>query len=471
MLEDLLRILTFRAGYTAGVVVAGCTLLGVASGLIGCFGLLRRRSLMGDALAHATLPGVAGAFLIASALAWLLPEGVQPKSLGVLLTGAGVSAALGVLSVHGIVRGSGGRVREDAAIGVVLSVFFGLGYVLLSVVQAMPTGTQAGLKTFLFGQPAAMSVRDAQTLAIVAAVAMVAALALYKEFRLLCFDEEFARVQGWPTGGLDLAMMALVVLVVVVGLQAVGLVLVVALLIVPPAAARFWTDRLGAMLAISAGIGGGAGFVGVSISALRPGLPAGAIVVLSAAALFAASALCSPRHGLLGRWSRHASLTRRIRLDHALRALYERLEVAGTGQSPASALPRQDAGAALTGVGGASAIRWLARIGHVREDGDCVALTPSGLLAAARAVRNHRLWEQYLVTHADLAPSHVDRSADMIEHVLSPEMVRELEAALESEAEGAEHGPRVPTSVHPIRHAASEPHAAPRSSTEEGPRA
>lgn len=449
MLGELLDILTFRAGYTAAVVSAGCTLLGVAAGLIGCFALLRRRSLMGDALAHATLPGIAGAFLLASSLGAMLPAGMHAKSLPVLLAGATFSAVLGVLSVHAIVRGSMGRIREDAAIGIVLSVFFGLGYALLSIVQAMPSGTQAGLKTFIFGQPAAMSVRDAQLLAIVAAGAAFMAIALYKEFRLLCFDESFARVQGWPTGALDLVMMALVVVVVVVGLQAVGLVLVIALLIIPPAAARFWTDRLGVMLGLSAAIGGLAGYLGVTISALAAGIPAGAIVVLAAAGMFSVSALAAPRHGLVSRWARHAALTKRIRIEHALRAVYEYLESAGHLDSMGRAFGLAEVDNVLAGLGGRAALATLRSRGYVEtRDAGC-ALTPAGLEAAAQAVRNHRLWERYLVTHAQMAPSHVDRSADMIEHVLSPELVRELEAALQRDEANAAAA-RVPPSVHPI---------------------
>lgn len=448
MLGELLDILLFRAGYTAAVVSAGCMLLGIAGGIIGCFALLRRRSLMGDALAHATLPGIAGAFLLATALGSMLPGGLSAKSLPVLLAGAAISAALGVLSVQAIVRGSGGRIREDAAIGIVLSVFFGFGYVLLSIVQALPGGTQSGLKTFIFGQPAAMSVGDAMLLAVVALGAALAALLLYKELRLLCFDEGFARVQGWPTGSLDLAMMTLVVIVVVVGLQAVGLVLVIALLIIPPAGARFWTDRLGTMLWISALMGGASGYLGVSLSALLPGVPAGAIVVLVAATLFGVSAIAAPRHGVLSRWARHAALTRRIWVDHALRALFEHAEDRAMLE-PFGTLSREDARRALSGLGGDAAIAMLYRRGFIDRRGDMITLNAPGLAAATRAVRNHRLWERFLVLHADMAPSHVDRSADMIEHVLDPELMQELEAALERD-EAVAAASRVPPSVHPI---------------------
>jgi manganese/zinc/iron transport system permease protein len=436
---------TLRAGHTAGVVALGCALLGAAAGVVGALALLRRRTLMGDALAHATLPGVAGAFLVASALAAGIMPGLDPKSLPVLLLGAAAGGVLGVLSVQGLTRWSAGRVHQDAAIGVVLSVFFGLGTVLLTVVQKLPTGNRAGLKTFIYGQPAAMSVQDAWLLGGVAVLAVAVALALYKELRLLCFDEGFARVQGWPAGALDLVLMGLVVLVTVVGLQAVGLILVVALLIAPAAGARFWTDRLDATLGLGAAFGAVSGYAGACVSAAAPNLPAGAVIVLAATGLFALSAVAAPRHGVAARVVREMRLRRRIGLDHALRGAYELAEGEGGEGGAIGSVDEAGLAWALRGQGGGGGVGGLVRRGYLRrEGGGRAAFTEAGLAAARAAVRNHRLWERYLITHADVAPTHVDRSADMIEHALSPELVRELERALE--AEGG-----LPESPHPIR--------------------
>ncbi|WP_035705320.1 metal ABC transporter permease [Niveispirillum irakense] len=280
-------------GHNTLIVLAGATALGVAAGMVGCFMVLRRRALLSDALSHATLPGIVIAFMAATAL------GLEGRSLPLLLLGAAASGVLSVLCVQAISRWT--RLTEDVAIGAVLSVFFGLGVVLLSVVQEMPGANAAGLKGFILGQTAAMHAGEAASLGGLALLAALAVTLLYKEFTLLSFDPGFARAAGWPAGRFDLALMALVTLVTVVGLQTVGLVLIIALLITPAAAARFWTDRLPVMLAVAALIGGVSGGVGALLSARFHDIPAGAVIVLVASALFTFSLLLAPGRGLLAR--------------------------------------------------------------------------------------------------------------------------------------------------------------------------
>lgn len=448
---DLLQNLVPRQ-YNAQVVTLGVTLLGIAAAVVGCFALLRKRALMGDALAHATLPGIAGAFLAASAIAaGRASPAIEPKSLPVLLTGAAITAVLGVLCVHAIRRFSSGRIPEDAALGAVLSVFFGAGFVLLSHIQSLPTGNQSGLKTFITGQPAAMSASDAALMAGIALAAILAAALLFKEFRLVCFDEGFARVQGWPVSWLDLAMMALIVLVTVAGLQAVGLILVIAMLVVPPAAARFFTDRFGVMILISAVIGAVSGYLGVGISASAPRLPTGAVVVLVAGTIFLLSALLAPHRGVISGLVRARRLGARVQRDHALRAIYEWLESASHGpdltlSSAPVRMPIASLRAALarSGVRVDRELAAMSRRGVLTVEREDIVLSSAALRAAATAARNHRLWEQYLVSFADVAPSHVDRAADMVEHVLSPELIASLERQLRADDR------RLPPSVHPL---------------------
>lgn len=293
-------------GFNTLVVLLGATALGIAAGTVGTFMVLRRRALVSDALSHATLPGLGLGFLLGLAL------GVEGRSLPLLLAGATVTGVLAVLAIQAIVRWT--RLPEDAAIGAVLSVFFGFGVVLLSIIQGLPTAGAAGLKTFLFGQTAAMSAREAAALGILALAAALVVGALFKELKLVAFDEGFARVQGWPAGRIDLALMALVTLVTVVGLQTVGLVLIIALLITPAAAARFWSDRLEHMVLAAAAIGAVSGGVGAGLSATVPNLPAGAVIVLVATSLFLVSLLVGPARGLLARRIRqgrmHAALVR-----------------------------------------------------------------------------------------------------------------------------------------------------------------
>jgi len=282
------------------VVLSGASALGVGAGVVGCFMLLRRRSLVSDALAHATLPGIAAAFLLGIVL------GVEGRSLPLLLLGAALSGWLGVVAIQAVARHT--RLPEDAAIGAVLSVSFGIGIVLLSVVQGLPTGHAAGLKSFILGQTAGMRAGEAVMLAALALVAVGVVALLFKELKLVAFDEGFARVQGWPAGRIDLILMALVTVVTVAGLQTVGLILIIALLITPAAAARFWTDRLSVMVVVAGVIGGLSGGIGAALSAVHADLPAGAVIVLTATALFIFSFLFAPARGLLARGIRHAAL-------------------------------------------------------------------------------------------------------------------------------------------------------------------
>ncbi len=289
--REIIETLTLRAGFNTNTVILGTTLLGVAAGVIGVFALLRKRSLVTDALSHATLPGIGLAFLGAGAL------GIDGRSLPVLLAGAAATGVLGVACIQALLRYT--RLREDAAIGIVLSVFFGAGVVVLSYIQANAASGAAGLNKFIYGQTAAMGMGDAALMASIAGAAVVLALLLLKELTLVCFDDAFARVGGWPVGAIDLLMMGLVVLVTVAGLQAVGLILVVAMLIIPPVAARFWTERLWLLVALSGIIGGASGYLGSVVSALLPRKPAGAVIVLTAGAVFACSMLLAPARGVL----------------------------------------------------------------------------------------------------------------------------------------------------------------------------
>lgn len=388
---DVIATLTLQAGFNSAVVVAGTACLGVAAGVIGSFMLLRKRALVSDALSHATLPGIALAFLAAT---WL---GLEGRSLPVLLAGALVSGALGVLAIQAISRHT--RLPEDAAIGAVLSVFFGVGVVLLSHIQTLPTGNQAGLKTFILGQTAAMNRTEAAAIAALALAAVAASALLFKEFRLLCFDPDFAAGQGWPTRRIDLALMGLTTLVTVIGLQTAGLILIIALLIVPPAAARFWTERLGVMVVVAAALGGASGWIGASLSALVPRLPAGAVIVLVAGALFVASFLFAPARGVVATAWRQA----RLRLAYA-----EQAALAGrlAGDPPSRAMGP-----------------WLRLRGWLRGED----LTDRGLAAARAAERNRRLWERFLMRYPTLVPGQANWGIDPIDRVLPRDLVRELE--------------------------------------------
>ena len=435
-IDDWLRVLLLR-DFNTRLVVLGTAMLGAAAGVVGSFTLLRKRALMGDALAHATLPGIALAFILTVAL------GGTAKNLAVLLAGATITGALGV-GVILFLRGQT-RLKEDTALGIVLSVFFGGGVALLKIVEQLGSGGAAGLEGFIYGKTASLVSRDVMVIAIVGAAAVGACALLFKEFKLLCFDAAYARTQGWPTLALDVVMMALVTAVTVVGLQAVGLILVIALLIIPAAAARFWTESLGRMAVIAAGVGAASGAAGALASAAAADLPSGATIVLVAAALFLLSMLFGPARGVVPRALRRRRLDRRVARHHLLRAIYERLERPEAAAEAADLDERRSAAAAAASAvllndllrarsWSRKALDRIARraesAGLVEFDDHALRLTSRGEAEARRVVRNHRLWELYLIEHADVAPSHVDRAADAIEHVLDPALVDSLERLL-----------------------------------------
>jgi len=296
--QALATILTFHGGYNTAVVLIGASAIGVAAGVVGVFVLLRKRALVGDAIAHATLPGVGIGFLVAYGLG--LDEG---RHLPTLLAGAALTGLAGALAIQWIVSHT--RLPEDAAIGSVLSVFFGVGTVLFSALQGLSAGNRAGLEAFLLGQTAALGRADAELIVGAGLVVVVLALLFFKEFGLVCFDPAFAGSLGWPVGRLDLMIMALLLATVVVGLRTVGAVLVFALLIIPAVAARFWTERLGTMVLLAALFGGFSGYLGAALSAAAPRLPAGALIVMVAAGLFLISFTLAPRRGVLAQlWYR-----------------------------------------------------------------------------------------------------------------------------------------------------------------------
>lgn len=425
--HGILAVLTLQAGYNSAVVVLGAAALGLAGGLIGTFSLLRKRALVSDALAHSALPGLAVAFLIS---VYLL-QGT--RSLSVLLLGAAISGVFGVFCIQWISKAT--RLREDTAIGAVLSVFFGIGIVLLSVIQSLGTGQEGGLHHFIYGQTAALSMSDAQLTAMVAALVALLSMLLLKEFRLICFDPEFAVAQGWSVNAIDALMMSAVVLVTVVGLQTVGMLLIVALLIIPAAAARFWSERLSRMTIISGVFGAASGYLGAVASSLLPRLPAGAVIVLVAGLLFLFSFLFAPNRGLFASTMRRLGLTVRIAEDHFLRELFEYIESANSLSDPHISVHLQDL--RVVGTWGSlwrrmilALLSWRSLINR-RDSGQAVKLTEEGLQVARRLTRNHRLWEEYIITVGHVATSHVDYSADLVEHVLSAEIVDELEEALQ----------------------------------------
>lgn len=283
------------ADYTLRTVALGALILGATAGALGALAVLRRQSLLGDAVSHTALPGIALAFLLTGS-----------KAPMVLLIGAALAGWAATLVIIGIVRTT--RVKYDTALGLTLSVFFGLGLVLLSLIQKRPDARQAGLDKFLFGQASAVLAEDVRVMALFGAAALAVVLLLWKEFKLLAFDPDYAQVQGFRVAAIDVALTTVLVIGIVLGLQMVGVVLMSAMVVAPAVAARQWTDRFGVMILLSGLFGALAGVGGATASSLALRVPTGPAIVLCVGVLVAVSLLFAPRRGLL--WNRIAQRRR-----------------------------------------------------------------------------------------------------------------------------------------------------------------
>lgn len=280
--------LTFFQDPNTQWILLGSMLLGISSGVIGCFAYLRKQSLMGDALSHAALPGVCTAFMLTGT-----------KSIGFFLIGAVIAGLLATLMISVITKYS--RIKQDSALGIILTVFFGVGIVLLTQIQHSSSGNQSGLDKFLFGQAASMVQSDVYTMAAISLFLVGICALFFKEFKLLSFDPGFAKGMGLPIFLLDQFIMLLLVIAVVIGIQAVGVVLMAALLITPAVSARYWTEKLHVMVVLAGIFGALSGFAGTIVSTMASNLPTGPLVVLSATALFVVSIIFSPARGVLAK--------------------------------------------------------------------------------------------------------------------------------------------------------------------------
>ncbi|MBO9445748.1 metal ABC transporter permease [Ruegeria sp. R14_0] len=385
--------LTLQLGYNATLVAIGATLLGISAGVTGTFLFLRKRALVSDAISHATLPGVCIGFMLLVAL------GGDGRNLLGLLAGSAASAWVGLLCMNWLTRHT--RLAEDAAIGAVLSVFFGFGIVLLTVIQTMGVGRQAGLEGFLLGSTAGMLWTDALIIALGGAATLLLVMIIRRPMTMVAFDPEYAAAQGLPVHRIDLAMMGLVMAVTVVGLKIVGLILIVALLIIPPVTARFWSQRSERVVLLAGLAGGLAGYLGAALSASAPNLPTGPIIVLVSFGFFALSLLFAPVRGVLAAVLRHLRFQRRVHIRQGLLALAQ-------GQQIYEPLT----------------LRLLRRSGLVRADG---VATDTGKARAAKALRDEKRWE---VVRSDLAHEATAALYDGlrdIETVLTRDQIAEID--------------------------------------------
>ncbi|MEM8878505.1 MAG: iron chelate uptake ABC transporter family permease subunit [Pseudomonadota bacterium] len=395
-MTPFLEALLLQSGYNASLVAIGAGLLGFAAGTAGTFLFLRKRALVSDAVAHATLPGVTLAFVAMVAL------GGDGRNLLGLLAGSAATAWIGLVLVDWMARRT--RLSEDAAIGAVLSVFFGIGIVMLTVIQTMSAGRQAGLESFLLGSTAGMLFQDAVVIAIGGSLAVLATYVLRRPMTLVAFDPVYAAASGYNVRQIDLAMMGLVMAVTVIGLKLVGLILIVAMLIIPPVTARFWTDKSAHVIWYAGAIGGFSGYVGAAISASARALPTGPIIVLVAAALFLFSLLFAPARGVAAAIIQHRQFQRRVHLRQGLLSLARSEKIL----EPYT-------------------IRVLKSEGLARADG---VPTDAGRAQAAKIARDERRWEIAREIHRDVGLTGRYDGLTPIEDVFTADEIAAFDAHL-----------------------------------------
>lgn len=397
-------------------VVFGSVLLAASSAIVGSFTFLKKKALIGDAVAHSVLPGVCLAFIISGT-----------KNPFLLVIGAFITGWLSLVAIDFIVSKS--KIKEDTAIGLILSVFFGIGIVLLTTIQHSGNAAQSGLDSFLFGKAAALIGRDLVTFSIIAFILLITVWIFFKEFTLIAFDSNFAKAIGMPVKSLELVLTTLTVLAVVVGIQAVGVVLMAAMLITPAAAARFWTDKLKVMVGLAAVFGALAGISGAYISFIAPAMPTGPWIVMVISLIAITSFFIAPRKGIISRMLRQRR-NRNIMTDENILKLFFQIGEEGEGFKNQRTFEELYAHRPFFERRMKKGLKRLKRHGYLKKNKESWSITKAGKIKGQRVLKLHRLWELYLTQYLNIAADHVHEDAETIEHIITPELEKRLEEKL-----------------------------------------
>ena len=396
-------------------VLVGTTLLAASSSVVGAFSYLKGQSLVGDAIAHALLPGVVLAFILG---------GIRNSSF--LILGALISGLMAHYGIGYIENKT--KLKSDTAVSLVLSTFFGFGIMLMSYIQRTGQGQQAGLERFLLGKAAAITMQDIYIFSALALVLIVGVGLFFKGFQLMTFNEDFAHAIGLPMPLIRFTFTVLTVLAITIGIQTVGVVLMAALLITPSAAARVWTNSLPAMLVLAASFAGVAAVIGTYISSVLPKMPTGPWVVLVLAFFGFSSLLFAPKRGWFSKQRRAKANQRKTIRENVLKLLFQQEEQRG--------LPTVLSIEEIQGIRTMRLNRLTSTLKELKnrlliiDHGGSYGLTELGRGEGRRVVRLHRLWELYLTERLGMAADHIHPQAETMEHVITPEieelLVKEL---------------------------------------------
>ncbi len=390
--------LSLSLGYNATLVTLGASLLGAAAGMAGTFLYLRKNALISDAISHATLPGLGFAFLVAFGF------GIDGRQLFILLSGSALSAALGLYFVNWLTRET--RLTQDTAIGCVLSVFFAFGVVLLTIIQVIPAGRKAGLESFLLGSTAGMLYSDALLILILSIITALVLFVFLRPIKLVVFDQGYSETLGISVQRVDFIILAVTLAVTVLGMKIVGLILIVALLIIPAVSARFWSERTNIILVTATLFGALSGYIGSAISAVSPGLPTGPIIVLCCFGLFLFSFLFAPKRGVLAVALDHYRFQKAVHLTQGLLSM-------------AAAQPIYEP----------KTQRLLRRLGYIRADG---VATETGKSLAAKTLLNEKRWSywQEILKESDQLDGQAVFNLMDIETKLTPDQIKSIDQGL-----------------------------------------
>ncbi len=412
-------------------VVLGTILLSVASSVIGCFALLRKRALIVDSISHSILPGVCIGFMVSGT-----------KDPFFLLAGAMLTGWLSIYFIDIITRYS--KIKADTAIGLNLSVFFAVGILLLTVIQNSGNPNQSGLSDFLFGKAATMVLADLYVFGGMALFVISGVALFYKQFVLLSFDLHFAKTIGLNIKFYEFILSILTVMAVAIGIQTVGVVLMAAMLITPAATARYWTDNLRKMLVIAAVIGALSGIVGAFISYSYENMPTGPWIVIVFSLIAMLSMIFSPKKGIVAKWMRQRRNAHKMMEDNILKAFYHLGEKEGDFFKKRTVedlmgLRKFERNKLLNGL------KWLSAENTIVHINNTYVLSKRGKATGARIVKIHRLWELYLKKYLRVADDHVHDDAETIEHIITPELEIQLEKLLDYPTED-QHNQKIPYS-------------------------
>lgn len=414
-MENLLEFLSLKDP-NVRYVVLGSIWLTASSAIVGSFSFLKKKTLTGDAVAHSVLPGVCLAFILSGS-----------KNPLYLIPGAFITGWISLVLIDKITAYS--KIKEDTAIGLILSVFFGLGILALTYIQHAGYADQSGLDHFLFGKAASIVSGDLITFSVIAIVLIISVIFFYKEFLIISFDEQFAGAIGMPVRKIELLLTTLTVLAVVIGIQAVGVVLMAAMLITPAAAARYWTDNLKILILLAAVFGAVSGISGAYVSYIAPAMPTGPWVVVVISTIAMLSFMFAPRRGTVSRLFRQIRIKKKINDENTLKTMYQLSEETKNFFAPISLenilAKRSKHRSSLE-----KSLSRLASDGYLEKVDKGWEFTNAGLRKGKRIVKLHRLWEVYLTQYLHIAPDHVHDDAENIEHVITPELEERLEKLL-----------------------------------------